>query len=228
MNHFQPIFVILPAYNEQQTIHAVVSELVDLGLQVVIVDDGSHPPLDAGGLPGGIRLLRHCVNLGQGAALQTGMEYALEQGAEFLVTFDADGQHPASAIEKMMAVQQASGADVVLGSRFLEGRDKNVPFRRAVTLRAARWVNFLFTGLLLTDAHNGLRLFTANAASKIRLRENRMAHATEILAQIRSHRLRYTEMAVTIHYTDYSRQKGQRFWSSFRIVFDLLLSKIFR
>ena len=228
MQETRSIFVVLPAYNEQQMIHSVVTELAQLGLQVVIVDDGSDLPLSADSFPPGTHLLRHRVNLGQGAALQTGLEYALERGAAFIVSFDADGQHPATAIAHMMERQEASGADVILGSRFLEGSDGNMPRRRALTLKLARWVNFLFTGLLLTDAHNGLRLFTARAAQKIRLRENRMAHATEILAQIRANRLRYEEMPVTIRYTEYSLQKGQRFWGSFRIVFDLLLSKIFR
>ncbi len=227
MNHPEHIFVVVPAYNEQQTIHAVVSELVALGLTVVIVDDGSAPALQKQEFPAGTLLIRHQVNLGQGAALQTGIEYALKKGAHYIVTFDADGQHPAAAIGSMIALQETSGADVILGSRFLDDQGAT-PARRAFTLKLARWVNFLFTGLMLTDAHNGLRLFTAEAARRIKLRENRMAHATELLALIKKHRLRYKELPVTIRYTDYSMAKGQNFWSSFRIVFDLLLSKIFR
>jgi hypothetical protein len=100
--------------------------------------------------------------------------------------------------------------------------------RRKLLLQSARYLNYLFSGLLLTDAHNGLRAMTRAAASKLHIRENGMAHATEILSEIKKRKLRYEEVPVTIHYTAYSQKKGQTIWSGFRIFFDLLLNKIFK
>lgn len=222
------VFVVIPAYNEEATIRNVVAGILTAGYAVVVVDDNSSQDLATAlhNLP--IHYLRHSVNLGQGAALQTGIHYALEQQASFVVTFDADGQHQASDIERMLLAMQQRGADVVLGSRFMQSSTAHIPFNRKLLLQAARVVNFLFTGFYLTDAHNGLRLLNRKAAESIFLKENRMAHATEILSQIKSLGLKYVEAPVHISYSAYSRQKGQSGWSGFRILIDLLLAKIFQ
>jgi glycosyltransferase involved in cell wall biosynthesis len=175
-----------------------------------------------------IHRLHHEVNLGQGAALQTGMTYAIRKGAEFLVHFDADGQHRAEDISILLEPLRSGDADVVLGSRFLRSEDAaQVPGLRRHLLRAAVWVNTALTGVRLTDAHNGFRAFTREAASRIDLRENRFAHASEILSQIHRQRLRYVERPTSIVYTEYSRQKGQSSWNAIKIVIDMLLRRIF-
>ena len=220
------IWVIVPAFNEHSTIHETCAALQKEGYTVVVVDDGSEPALRPS-LPAAIHYMRHRVNLGQGAALQTGMEFAIERGASILVSFDADGQHQSSDIPLLTAALQDKNADIALGSRFLGARS-NMGFSRRALLQAARLVNFIFTGLLLTDAHNGLRAIRAEAASKIRFTENGMSHATELLTIIRKQKLRYTEVPVTINYTTYSKSKGQSGFNSFRILFDLLLNKLFR
>lgn len=222
------VFVVIPAYNEEATIRTVATDVLAAGYQVVVVDDGSSQNLVAAlhNLP--IHYLRHGVNLGQGAALQTGIHYALEQQADSVVTFDADAQHRTSDIGQLQLAMQQSGADVVLGSRFLQTSTAHIPVLRKLLLQAARVINFMFTGLYLTDAHNGLRLLNRKAAETIFLKENRMAHATEILSQIKALGLKYIEVPVHITYSDYSRQKGQTGWSGFRILIDLLLAKIFQ
>jgi polyprenyl-phospho-N-acetylgalactosaminyl synthase len=221
------IFVVIPVYNEGSVIRSVVDKLVQHNYSIVIVDDGSaqNPFPFVSDAP--IYFLRHPVNLGQGAALQTGIEFALAEGAEYIVTFDGDGQHEASDIGKFIDVLAAGKADIVLGSRFMADAAHNMTRRRQATLQIARYINYLFTGLLHSDAHNGLRAMNRRTAEGIRIHENRMAHATEILAQIKHKRLRYTELPVQVYYTDYSRAKGQTVWSSFRILFDLLLAKLF-
>lgn len=222
------IYVVIPAYNESTTISSVIQQLLSYQYNLVIVDDGSvstlYPLLK--GLP--VHFLRHSVNLGQGAALQTGIEYSLSQKAQYIITFDADGQHDPKDINKLVGTLMDQNLDIVLGSRFIEGAVHNMPRRRKMLLYLARYLNYSFTGVMLTDAHNGLRAMTQTAALKLQIIENRMAHATEILSQIKKNKLRYTEVPVTVHYTDYARQKGQTVWNSFRIFFDLLLSKIFR
>lgn len=223
----QDIFVIIPAYNEAAAIRLVVDRLISFGYSVVVVDDGSTPslyPLLNGAF---VHYLRHKVNLGQGAALQTGLEYALARGAEYMVTFDADGQHEGADIERFIRLLEDGEADIVLGSRFVEAAVHNMSRRRKALLQTARYINYIFTGLLLSDAHNGVRALNRRAAESIRIHENRMAHATEILSQIKDKKLRYAELPVHVYYTDYSRAKGQSIFGGFRILFDLLLAKLF-
>ncbi len=218
------VFIIIPAFNEGNVLRNTVQELLPSGAQVVVVDDGSDaspwPLLQD--LP--IHFLRHPVNLGQGAALQTGMDYARRLGANAVIHFDADGQHDASAIPEMLAA--LASADLVLGSRFLREEDaRQIPAGRRMLLRLARVINFLFTGVWLTDAHNGFRALNRHALETIRLSENRMAHATEILSRARQAKLRIREVPVSIRYTDYSRGKGQKWYQSLNILIDLILNK---
>jgi glycosyltransferase involved in cell wall biosynthesis len=228
-NPQSPPFVVIPAYNEQSAIAATIERLMEVRCEIVVVDDGSSD--DTWGvlqrLP--VHCLRHPVNLGQGAALQTGVRYALRQGAQWIVHFDADGQHRVEDIAVLMEPLHLDRADVALGSRFLRDEDAlSVPTLRRLTLQAARVVNFIFTGLWLSDAHNGFRAMSRKAAEMIDLKENGFAHATEILSEIRRHRLRYVECPTHIRYTDYSRAKGQKLTSAFNILCDLVLGKVFR
>lgn len=223
------IFVVIPSWNEGETLGHTVSELVPYGYTIVVVDDGSKIPADqfVGSYP--VRYLRHACNLGQGAALQTGTEYALREGARIVVHFDADGQHSPAQIEKLAEPVSAGGFDVALGSRFLNATDRmQVPFEKRILLRAGILVSWLFTGVWLTDTHNGFRALSRRAAERIRLRENGFAHATEILELIRKSGLRYTEVPVTVRYTGYSRAKGQSVFGGIDILIDLVIAKLTR
>lgn len=223
------VFVVVPAFNEARVIRRGLQRLLGLGYQIVVVDDGSSDETWSILRSMPVHSLRHPVNLGQGAALQTGMSYALSHGADAIVHFDADEQHRVEDIEVLLEPLRRGEADVALGSRFLRTEDAEaVPPRRRLVLRAAVVVNGLLTGMWLTDAHNGMRALNRRAASKIYLYENRMAHASEILFQIRAAQLRYIERPTTIHYTEYSMEKGQSAWNGIRIVIDLVLRRIFR
>lgn len=201
-----------------------IAPLLDAGYRVVLVDDGSSEPLVLEDVPAVI--LRHPVNRGQGAALQTGADYALVHGAEAVVHFDADGQHDASAIPAALEILQKDEADIVLGSRFLRDEDRlAVPAKRRLTLRIARVVNGILTGVWLSDAHNGFRVLSRKALEAISLQDDRMAHASEILVQMRSAGLRWKEMPVHVAYTDYSVAKGQRMGAALEILTDLLLDR---
>jgi polyprenyl-phospho-N-acetylgalactosaminyl synthase len=218
------VIAVIAAYHEEQAIEAVVRDLAPQVSEVVVVDDGSRDGTADAARRAGAVVLRHAINRGQGAALQSGIRLALARGAAIVVTFDADGQHVAADVPRLVAPVASGAADVALGSRFLGGTS-NVPALRRLLLKAAVVFTRLTTGLQLTDAHNGLRAFSRRAAETIRIRQDRMAHASEIVSEIGRHRLRFVEVPVTVLYTDYSRAKGQSALGAFRVLFDLLLGK---
>lgn len=221
------VFIVIAAYNESRAITAVIAGLLPTYPDVVVVDDGSADDTADCALAAGATVLRHPINLGQGAALQTGIDYAVQQGARYIVTFDADGQHSADDIPRMIAALEAAKAEVALGSRFL-GQAIGLDARRKWLLKAAVVFTNLTTGVRLTDAHNGLRVLTRRAAQTIRIRQNRMAHASEIVEQIGSHRIPFVEVPVTISYSEYSRAKGQRLSNSVNILLELLFERLYK
>lgn len=224
----EPVFVVIPSFNEGKVIRQTIRSLGDQ-YQVVLVDDASTDDTANAVRDLPIYYLRHDINLGQGAALQTGMDFAREQGAEVVVHFDADGQHNPADIDRFVETLRTQNVDVVLGSRFLRRDDLlAIPRLRRLLLRVARIINGLLTGLWLSDAHNGFRVMNRRALNGIQLKENRMAHASEILMQIRRLKLRYVEMPTHIVYSDYSRVKGQRWQGAFDILIDVFINKYFR
>jgi polyprenyl-phospho-N-acetylgalactosaminyl synthase len=221
------IWIIVPAYNEKRSIADVIADLKRTPYRIVVVDDGSIDATAEIATDAGALVIRHLINLGQGAALQTGIEFALGNGADAIVTFDADGQHVIADIGNLLSALSDEGAEFALGSRFL-GKVENIPPSRELLLRAATLFTRLTTGLKVSDAHNGLRAMTRRGASAIRLRQNRMAHASEILHQIANSGLRYVEVPVTIRYSAYSLAKGQRSSDAFATLLDLFVGVLRR
>lgn len=216
-------WLIVPLYNEATVVREVVALARKSFPNIVCVDDGSSDCSVAEALAGGAVVIQHPVNLGQGAALQTGLDFAVQQpGSEYFVTFDSDGQHRTEDAERMVQRLRSEPLDIVVGSRFLDGRTKPGTLKRMV-LRCAVMFERITTGVQLTDAHNGLRALNKTAASQIRVTQNRMAHASEIVSLIGKHKLRYAEEPVFIIYTDYSRSKGQSLWNSVNILSDLFI-----
>ena len=216
------VWVVIPLYNEATVIAGVIEGLLPSFANVVCIDDGSS---DGGGEvahAAGARLVSHPINMGQGAALQTGFEYALERGAKFVVTFDADGQH--RVIDAATMVQRARDEDlaIVFGSRFLDDRT-NPGLLKKIVLKTAVAVTNWTTKTRLTDAHNGLRVIRQDALRRIRLKQDRMAHGTEIIAQLGRTKLPYAEEPVEVLYTDYSKAKGQSLLNSVNILIDLII-----
>ena len=210
-------WVVIAAYNEAAVIERVVASVVEDGWNVVVVDDGSADDTRDRARAGGAIVLRHSINLGQGAALQTGIDYAVRRGAEYIVTFDADGQHDAGDIPAL--IDALGTHDIALGSRFL-GTVEGASQRRMVLLRAAVMMSNKLAGLKLTDAHCGMRGFRASAAPRLRITQDRMAHASEILKKVQASGLSYTEVPITVRYTDHSKRKGQTGFQAIRILFD--------
>ena len=215
------VWIIVPAFNEAQVIGDVVADLRSVFANVVCVDDGSRDDTAGVALRSGAHVVRHPVNLGQGAAIQTGVEYARRRsGAEIFATFDADGQHRVKDVARMAQRVARGDADIVIGTRFAGDITSNTPPLKRVILRAAAWLSPSSRRLGLTDAHNGLRVFNRTVAENLNLTMSGMSHAGEFIKLIDENRWRAVEEPVEILYTDYSMSKGQPLLNGVNIVFD--------
>lgn len=222
------IFAIIPAYQAADSVGQVVKQLLPLVDRVVVVDDGSTDATAEVARAAGAQVLQHLVNRGYGAALATGHEYALQQGAEAVIHFDADGQFDPVDIPKLISALEPEEPSAALGSRFL-GRAVNIPILRKLTLKLAIIFTWATTGLKLSDAHNGLRAFTAKALELINLRQDRMAVSSEIIHELADKKIPVKEVPVTVTYTDYSlRSSKQGALPAAKIVKDLLIDKFLR
>jgi glycosyltransferase involved in cell wall biosynthesis len=221
MSRLSDTWVVMPVYNEAAVVARVVEDTRRTFPNIVCVDDGSSDGSAAKITTTGAHLVRHSVNLGQGAALQTGITYALSQpGVRFVVTMDSDGQHRPEDAAAMVATARSGAADVVLGSRFLNG-GVGVPVAKRAVLRTIAAISPTSRKMRLTDAHNGLRVFTAEAARQLRIKTSGMEHASEIVGLLAASELRVVEAPVTILYTDYAKSKGQSLVNGINIMFDL-------
>lgn len=220
------IVTVIPSYNEGDRLKRAVAAALEYSDEVVVVDDGSkdgsHLTIEGEHL----HVLQHAINRGQGAALLTGQDYALELGAEFIVQFDADGQMAAHEIPDLIAALKESGAGIALGSRFL-GRSSNMPTSRRVTLFLSKLFTWLTSGVRVSDAHCGFRALSREAAEKMRFTLDRMAHASEVYDLIHIHRIPYVEVPVTITYTKESLEKGMSFFDGFKVLREFFSHKFF-
>ena len=219
---YPDVWIVVPAYNEAAVIGEVIADLRSVFDHVVCVDDGSQDDTGAVALRAGAHLVRHPVNLGQGAAIQTGIEYARSQpGAEVFVTFDADGQHRVKDVVRMIDKLTAEDVDIVIGTRFADqGVHSEVPVLKRIVLRTAVWLSPRSRRLNLSDAHNGLRVFNRTVAAGLDIAMNGMGHASEIIALVDENHWRVMEEPVEILYTEYSKSKGQPLVNGVNIVFD--------
>ncbi|OBG88445.1 glycosyl transferase [Mycobacterium sp. E802] len=226
---FHDVWVIIPAFNEASIIGDVITDVRSVFPNVVCVDDGSRDDTARLALRAGAHVVPHPVNLGQGAAIQTGIEYARSRpGVRVFATFDADGQHQVKDVVRMIDRLDAEGANLVVGTRFAD-RDAHAvthtPLVKRIILRTAAFLSPRSRALGLTDAHNGLRVFDKVVADELDLTMNGMSHAGEFIAVAYEKRWRVVEEPVEILYTDYSKSKGQPLLNGVNIVFDGLLRR---
>lgn len=214
------VWLVVPMYNEAQVVREVILNARLTFPNVVCVDDGSHDSSAVEAAAAGAVVVRHPINLGQGAALQTGIEYARSRpGAMYLVTFDADGQHNTDDVARMIARLRTEQLDVVLGTRF-KGATGRIPLLKRIVLKTVVMMSPRAHRLKLSDSHNGLRAMTVDAARRINLQSNGMAHADEFVDIVDHERMRVAEEPVTINYTEYSIRKGQSLLNGVNIVVD--------
>ena len=218
---YPDVWIVVPAFNEASVIGDVIADIRSVFEHVVCVDDGSRDDTAEIALRAGAHVVRHPVNLGQGAAIQTGVEYARRQpGAQVFATFDADGQHRVKDVVAMIDRLTAGDVDIVIGSRFAQPGASGPPLLKRIVLRSAAWLSPRSRRLGLTDAHNGLRVFNKTVADGLNITMSGMSHAGEFLALIAENHWRVAEEPVEILYTDYSKSKGQPLLNGVNIIFD--------
>ena len=214
------VWIVVPAFNEADVIGDVIAALRSVFANVVCVDDGSADDTGEIALKAGAHLVRHPVNLGQGAAIQTGVEYARRQpGAQVFATFDADGQHRVKDLVTMIDRLSAGDVDVVVGTRFGPGVSRP-PLMKRVVLQTAARLSPRGRRLGLTDTNNGLRVFNKTVADGLDITLNGMSHAGEFIMLIAENRWRVAEEPVEVLYTEYSQSKGQPLLNGVNIIFD--------
>lgn len=222
------VWIVIPAFNEGKKIFSVIEGLKNNGYSnIVVVDDFSSDNTVEVSIDTGVKVLKHKSNLGQGAALRSGINFSLKDGADIIVTFDSDGQHQPEDISRLIKPIIEDGYDIALGSRFLN-KSSNVGFIRKLFLKGGALIFRIMYGVKLTDSHNGLRAFSKSAAKDIKITQNRMEHASEIIEEIGKLGLKYVEVPVTIIYSDYSVSKGQSTWNAFNILFKMIKKKVGR
>lgn len=216
--------VVIPAYNEERHVGDVVRSLRFVADAVVVVDDGSDDRTGEIAANAGATVVTHVLNRGYGAGTATGIAAALRLGAEAIVTFDADGQHRAEDVPRIIKPVADGSADVVIGVRTVE-RDR-IP----ATRRAAHWcanaLTYLLFGLWVTDSHSGLRAFSRRMAEGMVLKCDRMEVASEIIKEIKRGGWRLTEIPIVPIYTEYSLSKGQSFTVGLKTAWRLIVSKV--
>ncbi|MBI4150608.1 glycosyltransferase family 2 protein [Candidatus Woesearchaeota archaeon] len=225
----EKVVIVVAAYNEERAIGEVIKSLQAKHYNdIVVVDDGSKDRTSDIALEHGANVITHVLNRGQGAALKTGIDYALRQGADIIVTFDADGQHRVEDLPAMIKPVASGEVDVTLGSRFLQ-EGSNVPRIRKFWLRMGSFLFRVLYGVKLTDSHNGFRALSRHAAETIDIKADRMEHASEIIDQIGHHKLAYREIPIVIRYTEYSKaHSSQGMFPALKIFFRTITHKFLR
>lgn len=221
------IFIVIPTYNEEKMIKQVIQSIKKEGFtNIIIVDDASIDNTSKIAKEENILLYKHIINRGLGGALNTGITAALTNKADIIVTFDADGQHKATDIKKLIQPIINKEADVVIGSRLIS--NEQMHFIRRIGNFGLNIITYLLFGVYCTDTQSGLRAFSKETAEKIKIKTNRMEVSSEIIQEIKRNNLKLKEIPIQPIYTDYSMQKGQTHLNAFRIIYKLILRKLIR
>lgn len=218
------ISCVIPAYNEARHIQAVVNSVRPYVNEVIVIDDASKDDTAILAAASGALVRRHLLNRGQGAALETGNQYALQNGADIIIHFDADNQFLATEIPDILQPLINGQADIVFGSRFL-GKKSNLPFaKKYLIYPLAQIFTRYFLGIKLSDPQNGFRAMNRQTANLIKITNREMAHASEIQVIAFKNKLKIAEVPITVIYHHF----GQKLSGGFKVIKDLLISKLIK
>lgn len=200
MDHKKGPFVVacIPAYNEEATISRIIIETKKYVDSIIVCDDGSQDYTGEIAQELGAIVVRHNANLGYGAALRSLFTEAIKLDADVLVTVDGDGQHDPKFIPILLDSLQSTNADIVIGSRFLEGGGSNAPRWRTYGIKLI--TEIASNGKKITDGQSGFRAYNKNAQSALRLTEQGMGVSTEILMKAFDLGLKIVEVPIIISY----------------------------
>lgn len=205
-------YVVVPALNEGDRIGGVIKKLTHFGFHnVVVVNDGStdHTSDAIPNIPG-VFELKHIVNLGPGASTMTGIRFALNQGAQYIATIDADHQSDPSDLNHLIsAMEEQSHIDLMIGSRFLKKNE--IPFTRRVYNLIGNMISFVITGLYVTDSQSGFKIMTRRFAEKLNIDYNGFEFCIDIIKKAKMNRFKVAEAPVSVVYTKETMAKGQSF-----------------
>jgi len=218
------IYVVMPAYNESETIENVIEDLKERNLKMVIIDDGSHDEtykIAADTIYNSHKgsVYRHVINRGLGAALETGIKAALAKHADIIVTFDADGQHDPDDIIPVCKPIMENKADVVIGTRNFEEMPASKKFGNTVMNMITR----IFYGIHVNDSQSGLRAFNRKAAKILDINSRGYGVSSEIIGEIKKYDLKVEEVEIKTIYTDYSISKGTNLTVGLKILAKLII-----
>ena len=221
LDYMNKVWIIIPAHNEENHIEEVIKKTKRFAENILVVDDGSKDKTSIIAERSGAFVLKHIVNLGKGAALKTGCEYAIKKGAEKIVVLDADGQHDPKEIPKF--VKALDNTDIVFGYRRL---NRNMPF----VLRYGNWFIFfmakLLFGLKIADTQCGYRAFRSNAYNKIKWNATDYSMESEMIANTGKAHLKYSQIPIETIYSD--KYKGTTVIDGFKIVLNMVWWKLSR
>ena len=194
------IVIGIPAYNEEKNIGSIITKLNDLADEIIVCNDGSTDLTSNIAQKMGAVVIDHSKNLGYGAAIRSIFLKAKELSGDILVTFDADGQHRIEDIEKVVKPILDESADLVIGSRFLDDSEKEVPHYRKVGIKIITKITNASIKKQLTDSQSGFRAYSKKILNELNPSELGMGISTEILIKASAKNFRISEVPITITY----------------------------
>ncbi len=219
---FDNIYILVPVFNENKVIRNTLNELLKFFSNIIVVNDGSTDNTIDKLDDLNIALLNHEINLGVGAAVQTGFDYVEKIHDSYaVITFDADGQHSVEDAVSMAKEIQICNEEIIFGSRFIK-HQKNVPLVKRNVLKVIAFITKIATGIDLTDAHNGLKAYKVSAIRKLKLQFSGYSYESELITEVAKKNISYKELSTNIKYTEYSIKKGQKLTNGLLIIEDLL------
>ena len=190
----------IPAYNEEKNIAGIITRLKKITDKIIVCDDGSSDLTSKIAEELGATVIKHERNLGYGAAIRSIFLKAKNLDSDILVTFDADGQHRIEDIDKVIKPISDGQSDIVIGSRFLDDGDKEVPNYRKVGIKVITKITNASIKKQLTDSQSGFRAYSKKVLSELNPSELGMGISTEILIKASSKNFRITEVPIKIIY----------------------------
>lgn len=212
------IYIVLPAKDEGSRIGKVIDSILGFGYRnIVLVDDSSTDnTIEVGESYPSVVILKHVINLGSGAATKTGLDYAVQKGAKYIATIDADGQHAAEDLDFLLREIQKEEYDLIVGSRFLQ--ENSIPKSRIFFNKVGNLISLMLTGKYVTDSQSGLKVLTGDLAKKISIEYNGFEFCMEIIKNAKRNKARIKELPIGVMYDKETTEKGQNLMSGLNMI----------